>query len=338
MRKHKPQPAYIPRRHHAAPYNYHYPAVPQNKTVVLGGTAYESNNRKLTRKAAPGAATASAALSSTVANAAVQPRLPPSTFSRPRPGYMPMVKPQRVHKPGHKMRFSKNKVLDNTGSGSGAARRPRKQCRHFSLTGVCARARTCPYEHDPNKVAICPRFLQRECPLDASTCPLSHDPTPERVPLCVHFANNGRCKNGSSCLYPHFKVGPREGVCRDFAVLGYCEKGIDCDKQHIRECPDFAESGRCANRQCKLPHVIRANRTRQVAPSSSSDSKASGALSGIPGAFVDTEPAAIVLTASGEEEFIPLTFHESSDDEDASDADDDGSDDSGGEPIVVDEP
>lgn len=201
---------------------------------------------------------------------------------------------------------------------------------------MCKSGRTCRYDHDPNKVAICPRFLQRECPLDASTCPLSHDPTPERVPLCVHFLNNGRCKNGSSCLYPHVNVGKREGVCRDFAVLGYCGKGIDCDKQHIHECPDFAETGRCADRQCKLPHVIRANRTRQVPPGGSSGNKPG--LPEISGAFVDTEPARIVLTASGEEEFIPLTFHESSS-EDEEDGDDDVSDedgsDGGGSPAAA---
>jgi hypothetical protein len=54
-------------------------------------------------------------------------------------------------------------------------------------------------------------------------------------------------------------VGRKEGVCKDFAVLGYCEKGVECDKNHVRECPEFEETGECRTRGCKLPHVIKAN-------------------------------------------------------------------------------
>ncbi|KZW00051.1 hypothetical protein EXIGLDRAFT_831119 [Exidia glandulosa HHB12029] len=327
-RKNKPaQPFVHPR---PAYYQPAKPFVPRTREIVINGSAYQTSSRKLTRKPAPGAATASEAPSATVANAAaVKSRYPP-TYSRTHAGYM--VKSNRVHKPVPHFTATRhrNRVLNNVASGSRAARkeRPKKQCRNFSVTGVCKSGRTCRYDHDPNKVAICPRFLQRECPLDATTCPLSHDPTPERVPLCVHFLNNGRCKNGSTCLYPHVNVGKREGVCRDFAVLGYCAKGLECDKQHIHECPDFAETGRCANRQCKLPHVIRANRTRAVPPGpdpGSSSGNNGAPVSGLSGVFVDTEPAHIVRTASGEEEFIPLTFHESSDDEE--DDDDSGDDD-----------
>ena len=139
-------------------------------------------------------------------------------------------------------------------------------------------------------------------------------------------------------MYPHVNVGKREGVCRDFAVLGYCEKGAECDKQHVRECPNFAEAGRCDKKGCKLPHVIRANRTRKVDPTATAFNSgievASGSgkqvrqgISGISGAFMDVEPSRVVLSTTGEEEFIPLTFHESSsEDEDEDSSDDEGSD------------
>lgn len=119
------------------------------------------------------------------------------------------------------------------------------------------------YQHDPSKIAVCWNFLQGNCSNTAENCNLSHDPTPERTPLCLHFLNKGRCTR-ENCPFPHVNVGARHGVCRDFAVLGFCEKGLDCDKQHVRECPDFAEKGECSTKGCKLPHVIRANRNRKT--------------------------------------------------------------------------
>ncbi|PIL25108.1 hypothetical protein GSI_12997 [Ganoderma sinense ZZ0214-1] len=212
-----------------------------------------------------------------------------------------------------------------------------KPCPRFSTTGTCNRGLTCFYQHDPNKVAICWPFLQDKCPNTAETCPLSHDPTPERTPLCVHFANNGRC-NRPNCPFPHVRVGQREGICRDFAVLGYCEKGLDCDKQHVRECPDFAEKGSCTTLGCKLPHVIRANRNRKAAAPPSSSSAASTGFgtasvlsSGTPSsagseaaAGSDSASSSRQVTAEDAQlgdEFISLTFHESESEEDDSEED-----------------
>ena len=178
------------------------------------------------------------------------------------------------------------------------------------------------YQHDPSKIAICWAFLQGNCPHSADNCQLSHDPTPERTPLCVHFANNGRC-NRNNCPFPHVRVGPRHGICRDFAVLGYCAKGLDCDKQHIRECPDFAEQGSCTTKGCKLPHVIRANRNRKAAPSTSNtaisakdDTVADSSSAVITKASTGTGTDSTSQTPSAEDaqlgdEYISLTFHES---------------------------
>jgi len=165
------------------------------------------------------------------------------------------------------------------------------------------------YQHDPTKIAICWNFLQGNCSKTAETCNLSHEPTPERTPLCLHFLNKGRCTR-ENCPYPHVNVGPRQGVCRDFAVLGYCERGLECERQHVRECPDFAEKGTCGTKGCKLPHVIRANRNRKVAaPEPISADKMVGVAGG-DGMAVTAEDAQLG------DEYISLTFNESDSSED----------------------
>ena len=134
-------------------------------------------------------------------------------------------------------------------------------------------------------------------------------------------------------------VGRREGVCRDFAVLGYCEAGIDCPKQHVRECPDFAESGQCPNKFCKLPHVIRANRTRKPA---SAPVPAAVTDASVPTADkLVSDIAPPTLTAENGQlgdEYISLTFNESEEDDESGDDDDDDEDEEEGDsPIPSDD-
>lgn len=135
-------------------------------------------------------------------------------------------------------------------------------------------------------------------------------------------------------------MGAREGVCRDFAVLGYCEKGLDCEHQHVRECPDFAEKGACTTKGCKLPHVIRANRSRPRSSPSAQTSPPDPVARGIPepaasssGANHDSGSAGSrVLTAEDGQlgdEFISLTFHESDSEEEDNDSESEGEDDEG---------
>ena len=116
-------------------------------------------------------------------------------------------------------------------------------------------------------------------------------------------------------------------------MLGYCEKGLDCDKQHIRECPDFAEKGRCTTVGCKLPHVIRANRNRKAAvpPSASTSASVSSngtASSATSEAAAETDGASSSRQLTAEDgqlgdEFISLTFHESESEEDDEEEDED---------------
>ncbi len=133
--------------------------------------------------------------------------------------------------------------------------------------------------HDHNKVAICKDFLQTgKCPAGAS-CDLSHDSTPERVPACLHFLR-GRCSN-DPCRYAHVRVNPAAPVCRAFATLGFCEKGADCAERHVVECPDYANTGVCNNKKCRLPHVDRAGQLRKMM-AAGSDKTADDTKEGMP--------------------------------------------------------
>lgn len=182
---------------------------------------------------------------------------PRQPYSRPITGY-----PKRA-RPGRNLTLNKKKTVVKS-------KKWEKQCKHFTMTGMCGRGLTCKYQHDPTKIALCPLFLTEKCPYKdkPEQCSLSHDPTPERTPICVRFNSTGQCYKGSDCLYPHIRIGAKSGICRDFAVLGYCEKGASCESSHLKECPDFAETGVCKRmgikgaNGCHLPHVIRANQKK----------------------------------------------------------------------------
>lgn len=54
-------------------------------------------------------------------------------------------------------------------------------------------------------------------------------------------------------------------MCRAFATLGYCDKGEECEERHVHECPDYANTGVCQKKNCRLPHVDRAGQIRKNA-------------------------------------------------------------------------
>ncbi|KAI0084479.1 hypothetical protein BDY19DRAFT_898470, partial [Irpex rosettiformis] len=293
------------------------------RDVVIGGVAFESSGRSLVRKdctpsflavakpkpppTRPSVQSSSFTGSKAAGIAHANRPFKPRNSRRGRPGNRNMTLANSIRPPGRRRR----KYVD-------------KPCPRFTTTGACTRGLTCPYTHDASKIAICWPFLQGTCPHTATTCALSHDPTPERTPLCVHFANAGRCTR-SNCPFPHVRVGPREGVCRDFAVLGYCENGLDCEHQHVRECPDFAEKGVCTTKGCKLPHVIRANRNRPKGDAAASAASARTETGASDNAKTESESAVRLYAEDAQlgDEFISLTFHESEseDDEDEDDED-----------------
>ncbi|KAH7335595.1 hypothetical protein B0J17DRAFT_720136 [Rhizoctonia solani] len=259
-----------------------YANTPQE--VVLGGQVFQSGRggKSLVRKGAPTIARSNPTSAPTPQAPSSTPASGSTTPQYVHAGKHTLIAANRVNKKprppppavlaAKRAKLAKlSKVLNNVQSHRNKTVKRRKvvekPCRFWTRTGICQNGNTCPYQHDPQKTAICPRFVSGDCPNTALTCPLSHDPTPERMPLCVHFQNAGRCRLGSSCPYPHVFLGDKqkEGVCRDFAVLGYCARGIDCERNHVRECPDFAERGECGTKGCKLPHVIRASRGKMEA-------------------------------------------------------------------------
>ncbi|KAF9894630.1 hypothetical protein FE257_006518 [Aspergillus nanangensis] len=67
-------------------------------------------------------------------------------------------------------------------------------------------------------------------------------------------------------IYPRSKQGghvQKFSPNRQFATLGYCEKGEQCDERHVHECPDYANTGVCMKKRCRLPHVDRAGQIRK---------------------------------------------------------------------------
>ncbi|KAI9483455.1 MAG: hypothetical protein EXX96DRAFT_536790 [Benjaminiella poitrasii] len=158
-------------------------------------------------------------------------------------------------------RTGKSLVLN---SRTTTVKKPR-YCGFYTRYGKCPNGARCPFLHDSNRRAICPRFLQNRCKKTASTCRLSHTPNPHIMPHCVHF-QKGYCTN-DPCIYMHVKVSSGAPVCRAFAMEGYCPKGLECDEKHVHVCPEFAETGKCSNANCRLPHVARRTTTTNDAVS-----------------------------------------------------------------------
>lgn len=129
-----------------------------------------------------------------------------------------------------------------------------RYCGFFTRYGKCPNANRCPFQHDPSRRAICLRFLQSRCKKGAA-CKLSHIPNPNNMPHCVHF-QKGLCKN-DPCTYIHVRVSQDAPVCKAFAMEGFCPKGLGCQEKHVHVCPEFAETGKCSNANCRLPHVAK---------------------------------------------------------------------------------
>ncbi|KAG7488295.1 hypothetical protein MATL_G00033120 [Megalops atlanticus] len=136
----------------------------------------------------------------------------------------------------------------------------RQYCMYYNRFRKCNRGQDCPYIHDPDKVAVCTRFLRGTCKQTDGTCPFSHKVSKEKMPVCSYFLK-GVCSN-SSCPYSHVYVSRTAAVCQDF-VRGYCPQGEKCKKKHTLMCPDFSSTGTCPHgSKCKLQHRQRAKRAR----------------------------------------------------------------------------
>ncbi|KAM4628681.1 zinc finger CCCH domain-containing protein 3 [Polymixia lowei] len=143
----------------------------------------------------------------------------------------------------------------------------RQYCMYFNRFGKCNRGASCPYIHDPDKVAVCTRFLRGTCKQADGTCPFSHKVAKEKMPVCSYFLK-GICNN-SSCPYSHVYVSRKAAVCQDF-IKGYCPQGEKCKKKHTLVCPDFSRTGSCPQgSRCKLQHRQKAKGSGPAAPAAS---------------------------------------------------------------------
>ncbi|KAM7409352.1 hypothetical protein PAMA_001026 [Pampus argenteus] len=135
----------------------------------------------------------------------------------------------------------------------------RQYCMYYNRFGKCNRGSSCPYVHDPDKVAVCTRFLRGTCKQADGTCPFSHKVAKEKMPVCSYFLK-GICNN-SDCPYSHVYVSRKAEVCEAF-VKGYCPEGAKCKKKHTLVCPDFSKTGSCPRgSRCKLQHRQRAKQS-----------------------------------------------------------------------------
>lgn len=138
----------------------------------------------------------------------------------------------------------------------------KEYCMYYNRFGKCNRGDSCPYIHDPEKVAVCTRFLRGTCKKTDGTCQFSHKVSKDKMPVCLYFLK-GICSN-NNCPYSHVYVSRKAEVCPDF-LKGYCPLGEKCKKKHTLVCPDFSKHGVCPKgAQCKLLHPRRKHLTPQT--------------------------------------------------------------------------
>nr|CAB3267879.1 zinc finger CCCH domain-containing protein 3 [Phallusia mammillata] len=135
-------------------------------------------------------------------------------------------------------------------------------CLFYNRFGRCNRGDKCQYVHDPERVAVCTRFLRGTC--RDNSCLFSHKISKKKIPVCSFFLQ-GKCST-KNCPYLHVFVGHSADICQPFATTGYCQKAENCKQKHIRVCPDFYNKGSCSKgNKCNLPHKSRRSKTRKSA-------------------------------------------------------------------------
>ncbi|KAM7075865.1 zinc finger CCCH domain-containing protein 3 [Molossus nigricans] len=180
------------------------------------------------------------------------------TYGRPSgEGSRPLLRAGRLDPAGSCSRSLASRAVQRSLAIVRQARQRRcraepEYCMYYNRFGRCNRGQHCPYIHDPEKVAVCTRFVRGTCKKTDGTCPFSHQVSKEKMPVCSYFLK-GVCSN-SSCPYSHVYVSRKAEVCADF-LKGYCPLGAKCKKKHTLLCPDFARRGSCPRgAQCQLLH------------------------------------------------------------------------------------
>ncbi|XP_053322009.1 zinc finger CCCH domain-containing protein 3 [Spea bombifrons] len=211
---------------------------------VIGGAMYRVSANKLSKAWSPGTAGKPAARAGRIDLGGSSPPSKPATPSR-------YIASRAVQRSLAIIRQAQQK-------------KPRKEyCMYYNRFGRCNRGDRCPYIHDPEKVAVCTRFLRGTCK-KTDGCPFSHKVSKEKMPVCSYFLK-GRCHN-NDCLYSHVYVSRKAAVCQDF-LRGYCPLGEKCKKKHTLLCPDYSRDGNCPKgNKCKLQHRQRKKRVDNAAP------------------------------------------------------------------------
>ncbi|XP_041255596.1 zinc finger CCCH domain-containing protein 3 isoform X2 [Onychostruthus taczanowskii] len=147
-------------------------------------------------------------------------------------------------------------------------KKKKEYCMYYNRFGKCNRGESCPYIHDPEKVAVCTRFLRGTCKKTDGTCPFSHKVSKDKMPVCSYYLK-GICSN-SNCPYSHVYVSRKAEVCQDF-LKGYCPMG---EKHCHRAVPRIEPISMCPCGSqpscCSAPSPTSSKR----APCSAADSSA----------------------------------------------------------------
>ena len=107
-----------------------------------------------------------------------------------------------------------------------------------------------PYNHDPEKVAICKQFLKGTC--SSLDCRLTHKVISEQLPDCLNFLLGFCTLKG--CPYRHVNVSPNTPICDGF-LKEFLLMVISVIKRHTYVCAQYASTGYCSERStCKLQH------------------------------------------------------------------------------------
>nr|XP_056710598.1 zinc finger CCCH domain-containing protein 3 [Euleptes europaea] len=185
-------------------------------------------------------------------------------FAHSSPGYTPPGCPSRSATSRYIASRAVQRSLAIIRQAKQKKEKKKEYCMYYNRFGKCNRGESCPYIHDPEKVAVCTRFLRGTCKKTDGTCPFSHKVSKDKMPVCSYFLK-GICNN-SDCPYSHVYVSRKAEVCSDF-LKGYCPLGEKCKKKHTLVCPDFSKNGVCPKgAQCKLQHPRRKRRTQQPGP------------------------------------------------------------------------
>jgi len=170
-------------------------------------------------------------------------------------------------KPSTRFRRSHWKEESTAAASSKKSSKTKKHCLYFSRFGKCAKIDSCPFIHDPSRVAVCTRFLRGTCAV--SGCPFSHKVAPEKLPVCSFFLR-GNC-NRNPCPYPHVRVSDDAEICPDFALEGFCGFGANCKKRHVVDCGQKYQVLCKLGKKCKTHGDVK--QTRGISKKSLKQSK-----------------------------------------------------------------